>query len=396
MEKTTDVTKSLWTLEADMVFLNHGSYGATPKEILSEQQRWRDRLESQPCRFINHEAPPAIRHSASQLANFLNAAPDDIVFVENTTSGINAVLNSISFEAGDEVLVSDHIYNAVRNSILFQIESIGAKLVVASVGLPLSNEKEIVDKFCIGINKKTRLIVVDHVASVSGVVFPVSSIAKKAQEKNIPVLVDGAHAPGMLDLDVPSLGVDWYVGNCHKWLCSPKGAAFIWARKDKQTNLHPTAISHDLGKGFTFEFDKIGTRDASPWLCVPSAIEFHQKIGGAGIRQRNHEVVVSAACRLAALWQTELGAAPNLFGSLATIRIPNKLDPTRESADHIKNWLWKEKRAEVHVMPFCDHLWVRLSVHAYNTEDECLLIADMIPEALEAIANTTDPTGRLD
>lgn len=376
--------KGLWPLEPNMVFLNHGSYGATPTEVLEVQSHWRRKLEEQPCQFINNIAPREIRTAADSLAQFLGAQGNDLAFVENTTAGINAVLRSFPFCEGDEVVVSDHIYNAVRNTLNFVLEPKGARLAVAKLGLPIPGDDAIVETIFSVVTASTRLIVIDHVASVSAVKFPVAQIAAAARVRGIPVLVDGAHAPGMLDLDVPALGVDWYVGNCHKWLCAPKGAAFLWANKDRQNDLHPTVISHDLGKGFTFEFDKVGTRDASAWLAVPAAIAFHEKLGGAALRQRGHEVVVAAAQGLSTRWRTEIGAPSALFGTMATVRIPTDIGVDRPTAERLKAWLWAEHRAEIHIMPFDGDYWLRLSVAPYNTSEECLATGPLIEAALAA------------
>ncbi|MEM8662720.1 MAG: aminotransferase class V-fold PLP-dependent enzyme [Pseudomonadota bacterium] len=384
MTEYGDAAKPLWPLEPGMIFLNHGSYGATPRTVLDVQRVWRDRLEAQPCQFINAIAPGAIREAAGALAQFLGAEDEDLVFVENTTQGINAILRSMQFAAEDEVVVTDHVYNAVRNTLNFVLEPAGARLVVANVGLPLARDG-LVDRVMAAASPKTRLIVIDHVASVSGVVFPVAEIAAAARARGIKVLVDGAHAPGMLDLNVPAIGADYYVGNCHKWLCAPKGAAFLWAAKARQDGLHPTVISHDLGKGFTFEFDKVGTRDASAWLSVPEAIAFHEAMGGAALRARNHAVATSAAAALAARWDTQMGAPAHLFGALATVRAPDGLPADRPTADRLKAWLWHNHRAEIHVMPFCGALWVRLSVQAYNSEDECLAVGELVPAGIAAL-----------
>ena len=384
MAEYGDAAKALWPLEPEMIFLNHGSYGATPHKVLTEQVHWRDRLEAQPCRFINVEAPAEMRRVAGQLGAFVGAQGKDIALVENTTNGINAVAKSLQFEPGDEIVVADHIYNAVRNTLRFVLDPVGATMVVVPIGLPLPEPEKIADQILSAVTPRTRLIVVDHVASVSGVIFPVAEIAARARQMRLPVLVDGAHAPGMLDLDVPSLGVDWYVGNCHKWLCAPKGAAFLWAAPEHQKDLHPNVISHDLGKGFTFEFDKIGTRDASAWLSIPAALEFHEKMGGAKLRARNHDVAVRAGRALAEHWGTEMGAPEDYFGSMVTVRIPGELSADRSTADTLKAWLWAEHRAEIHIMPFSDALWVRISVQAYNTEDECLAVGPMVEAAVAA------------
>ncbi len=377
--------KELWSLEPEMIFLNHGSYGAAPIQVLDAQKNWQRQLEAQPCQFINEVAPAAIRAAAGRLADFIGTRAEDTVFVENTTAGLNAVLRSFPLSPGDEVVISDHIYNATRNTVTFVAEAAGATVAVAKVGLPVADADQIVGAVMGAVNAATRLIVIDHVASITGVVFPVARIAEMARARGIPVLVDGAHAPGMLDLDVAALGVDWYVGNCHKWLCAPKGSAFVWADPARQEGLHPTVISHDLGKGFTFEFDKIGTRDASAWLSVPAALEFHDALGGAVMRQRCHAVAVAEGQALAARWGTETGAPGDLFGTMSTVRLPGSLPADRAVSERLKAWLWAEHRAEIHIMPFGGAFWTRLSVAPYTTEAECRATGPLIEAALEAL-----------
>lgn len=366
-----------------MIFLNHGSYGAAPHKVLAAQDAWRRQLEAQPCQFINAVAPGEIRKAAGVLADFVVAAAQDTVFVENTTAGVNAVLRSLPLAPGDEIVISDHIYNATRNAVRFVAEPAGATVRVAEIGLPVRDPDQIVEAFAAAITPSTKLVVVDHIASITAVVFPVRQVAELARAQGVPVLVDGAHAPGMVTLDVPALGVDWYVGNCHKWLCAPKGAAFVWAHRDRQAGLHPTVISHDLGKGYTFEFDKIGTRDASAWLSVPSAVAFHSEIGGAEMRARCHAVAVAEGLALAERWGTETGASDDMFAMMSTVRLPGDLPAEREISERMKAWLWAEHRAEIHIMPFAGAFWTRLSVAAYTTEDECRAVGPLIEGALK-------------
>ena len=366
MERWGHAVKHLWPLEENMAFLNHGSYGACPRRVLAAQAQWRDRLEAQPCQFISHEVPVELRKTAAAIAGFTGAEAKDVVLVENTTGGINAVLKSLRFEQGDRIVAIDHIYNAIKNTLNFVLKPVGAKLDLVPLGLPVMSEDAIIEAIDAALQKPARLLVIDHVASVSAVKFPVQRIAALARSHGIPVLVDAAHAPGMLELDIPALGADWYVGNCHKWLCAPKGAAFLWAREEHQEDLHPTVISHDLGKGYTFEFDKIGTRDFSSWLAVTEAIAFHRELGGTELRQRNHDVAIQGMELLIEAWKTEGGAPPNLFGSMATVRIPGNSPVTREEADRLKRELWQNNRIEAHVMPFDGALWTRISIQAYN------------------------------
>jgi isopenicillin-N epimerase len=376
----------LWPLERDMIFLNHGSYGAAPKAVLEEQARWRERLEAQPCRFVSREMPAAIRAAAAELAAFLAVEPQDLAFVENTTCGINAILRSMRFEPGDEIVVTDHVYNAIRNTVRFVLDGTGATMRVAEIGLPVPDPAFMIGRIDAALSERTRVLLVDHVASASAVIFPVAEIAARCRARGIPVLVDGAHAPGMIDLDITALGVDWYVGNGHKWLCAPKGAAFVWAAPLRQDGLHPTVISHDLGLGFTAEFDRIGTRDASAWLSVPAALAFHEQMGGAALRARNHELAVAFGQTLAARLGTETGAPPDMFGAMATVRLPG-LEPSREMAERLKAWLWDERRIEIHAMPFAGSLWLRVALQAYNDIEQCAPLGDALEQALASLSH---------
>jgi isopenicillin-N epimerase len=256
------------------------------------------------------------------------------------------------------------------------------------IGLPVPDTASITDKIAVALSDRTRLVLIDHIASASAVLFPVAEIAARCRARGIPVLVDGAHGPGMVDLDITALDVDWYVGNCHKWLCAPKGAAFLWASRPRQEGLHPTVISHDLGKGFTAEFDKIGTRDHSVWLSVPAALAFHQQIGGAALRARNRALAAAFGESLARRLGTETGAPPALLGSMVTVRLPGGLTPDRPSADRIRNWLWDHSRIEAHAMPFAGALWCRIAIQAYNSEDEMGPLGDALEAAIAAMTET--------
>ncbi|MEW6690550.1 MAG: aminotransferase class V-fold PLP-dependent enzyme, partial [Pseudomonadota bacterium] len=312
-------------LEPGIAFLNHGSFGAAPRAVLAAQARWRRRIEANPDRFMREVLPRALRKAAGKLAGFLNADEKDLVFVENATAGANAVLRSLRLRPGDEILSTNHGYNAVRQAIRFVCERTGARSAEMRIGLPLHS----FDSFLAGLEKrihgKTRLLVIDHISSPTGLVFPVKRIAALAHARGVPVLVDGAHAPGQVALDVPALGADWYAGNCHKWLFAPKGCGFLWARPRARRELHPLAISHGYGKGFAAEFDWTGTRDFSGWLAVPEALAFFRELGPSRLRSHNHRLVTSAAGSISAAWGTPLDAPPGLHGSMIAIRLPAAL-----------------------------------------------------------------------
>jgi isopenicillin-N epimerase len=363
-------------LEHGTAFLNHGSFGATPRGVLAAAERWRLRMEAHPDRFLRYVRPMALRAAAGSLARFVHAKEQDVAFVENATSGVNAVLRSLEFRPGDEILATTHVYNAVRQTIREVCRRTGAKLVEASIGLPVISEKylekEIENKF----NRRTRLLVLDHIASPTGLIFPVKRLAAFARARGAKVLIDGAHAPGQIALDIPSLGVDWYAGNCHKWLFAPKGCGFLWARRGAQAGIHPPVISHGYGKGFSAEFDWTGTRDFSAWLSIVDGIAFMERLNPSKVRAYNHRLVTQAACRIAEAWDMPLDGPPELHGSMMAIRLPNRLqrrDPVRLMAE------WVERhRLVVPVMPVGGTLWARISAQVYNAPGDYLRLRNLV------------------
>jgi isopenicillin-N epimerase len=268
--------------------------------VLTAQQDWQRRMEAQPGRFFRAILPAALRHAAGQLGAFLGADGNDLAFVENTTVGCNAVLRSLELGAGDEILVLTHGYGAVRNAARYVAERAGARVTEAAVPFPRPDADAIVASVAAALTPRTKLAVIDHITSGSALVLPLERIVTACHAAGVPVLVDGAHGPGQVTLDLPSLGADWYVGNCHKWLCAAKGSAFLWAAPSRQAGLHPVTISHGFGAGFLAEFDWTGTRDCSAWLSVGAAIDFHARLGGAALRARNVGLAAEGAAGTAA------------------------------------------------------------------------------------------------
>ncbi|TVQ35868.1 MAG: aminotransferase class V-fold PLP-dependent enzyme [Geminicoccaceae bacterium] len=376
-------TRARWVLEPDMVFLNHGSFGATPKAVLAAQDRWRQRLEAQPCRFVAREQKALIREAADALAAFLGVRGDDLVFVDNATAGMNAVLRSLAFASGDEVVVTDHLYPAVRNTLHHVLAGTGASLRTVELGLPVRSADAITEAVVAALTPRTRFVVLDHVASPSALVLPVQEIATACRAKGVPVVVDGAHGPGLVDLDVAALEVAAYVGNLHKWLCAPKGAGFLWAAPELQMQLHPPVISHAYGEGFTAEFDMVGTRDVSAWLAVPDALAFHAELGGPELRRRNRSIALTGAQRLAARLGTLTGGPDALFAAMVTVRLPWPGAVDRARAEALKARLWGAARIEAQIYAFAEALWLRLSIHAYNDLDDVEQLGAALVELLQ-------------
>ncbi len=368
--------RSQWLLEGNCVFLNHGSFGATPKVVLDAQTRWRQRLELQPVRFMSQELPDALRTAAAELAGFVGAKGEDIVFVENATAGINAVVRSLSFSPGDLIVTTNHVYGAVRKTLEFVCQRTGAKLIEARVPFPISNEAEIVAAIATQLNSNVKLLAIDHITSPTALIFPVAEIIRLAKLQNIPVLVDGAHAPGMIPLQIESLNADWYVGNCHKWLFAPKGCGFLWTTPQRQRETHPTVISHGLGSGYCHEFDWTGTRDFSAWLAVTEAIAFARQLGVTEIYQHNHNLAVWAGQLLVHAWGGHTSTPSSTIGAMTTVQVPAK--KSTYSHQELHDYLWEFHRIEVPIIPFADRLWVRISAQIYNEPSEYRLLAEAL------------------
>ena len=364
-----------WGLAPDFLTLNHGSYGATPKMVLAAQDAWRARMEAQPSRFFRAIYPQAIREAAGVLASFLGARAEDLAFVENATSGCNAVLRSLRLAPGDEILVLAHVYGAVRNTVRFVCERSGAVMVEAAMPFPRPLPDAITEAVSAAITPRTRIAVMDHITSASALVLPIADIVAACHARGVPVLVDGAHGPGQVDLDLTALNADWYTGNCHKWLNAAKGCAFLWARADRQADLHPVTISHGYGQGFTAEFDWLGTYDPSAYLSVPAALEFHARLGGPALRARNATLAFEAARLLAARLGTETGGGNAVSGAMGLVRLPG--DGAR--AMDLREALLAAG-TDTPVSNLCGAPWLRLSAQAYNELADFERLADLLTE----------------
>lgn len=369
-----------WNLDPAFLTVNHGSFGAVPRCVREAQRAWQDRIERQPTRFMTTEYPDAIRAAAAELAAFLNAQADDLAFIDNATTGANAVLRSLRFKPGQEILTLSHAYGAVRNAVRYVAEQAGARVVEARVPFPDPSPEAVVEAVANSLTPATRLAVIDHITSASALVLPVKEIVAACHHAGVPVLVDGAHAPGQVDLDLPAIGADYYIGNCHKWLCAPKGCAFIHARAKQ--DLHPVVISHGLGQGFLAEFDWTGTTDFSRFLAVTEALAFHHRLGGAAFRRRNTELAAEATALVARRLNSQRGTSGSMAGAMGVVRLPAG-PATMDAALSIRRTLLRlETDAPVHALG--GGLWLRLSAFAYNRMDDYERLAKIVASALAA------------
>lgn len=366
-----------WLLDPDKLTVNHGAYGATPKVVLAAQDEWRRRMEAQPSMFMRLTLPSALRAAADALARFVGAEGDDLVFVDNATTGCNAVLRSLDFAPGDEILILSHAYGAVRNTIRYLADRHRLTVVEAKIAFPRPDADQIVAAVAAALTERTRIAVLDHITSSSAIVMPIARLVGLCREAGVPVLVDGAHGPAQVALDLTALGPDWYVGNCHKWLMAPKGCAFLWARHDRQAEIHPLTISHGFGRGYLEEFDWTGTRDPSAFLAVEAALSFHEALGGAALRERNRALAERGAAILASALATEVGARPEYSGAMQLVRLPITGPATPERALAARHQL-EVRGCDAPVSAVDGGLWLRLSAQAYNEEADYERLASIV------------------
>jgi len=358
--------KSEWDLAPGTVYLNHGGFGLTPRAVLAVQDDWRRRIERNPTRFMVRELQPALREAAARAAAYLGARGEDFVFIDNATSGVNAVLRSLSFAPGDEILITNLGYPAVRNAARFAAARAGAAVVEAEVTVPVADAGAVANAVAARLSNRTRLLICDHIASHSALVLPVARLAALARAAGAQTLIDGAHVPGQLAVDIPALGADYYVGNLHKWLMVPRGTGFIWARPELQRALHPLTISHGYERGFNAEFDWTGTRDPSAWLSVPAGMAFHERLGGARLMARNQALAAAMAAMLGQAWRTPHGGPGEMFAAMATVALPEAGPATQERARALGNWLAETHGVYAAINAISGRLWVRIAAQAYN------------------------------
>ncbi len=362
------------------MFLNHGSFGACPKPILKLQSEFRAAMEAEPVQFLWRRYEERLEPARQELARFIGAKSKDLVFVTNATAGVNAVLRSLKLRRGDEVLTTNLDYNACHNVLVEVVRQTGAKLVVADIPFPLNSADEITAAILQGVTRRTRLALLDHVTSNTALVFPIKQIVRELEARGVDTLVDGAHAPGMLSLNLRDLRPTYYTANLHKWVCAPKGAAFLWVREDKQTDLQPAVISHGNNRprsGFTpFQdrFDWAGTFDPSAWFCVGAAIKFMGEVlpgGWPELRQRNRDLAVAARRMLCERLQVEPPCPESLLGSMATLPLPEALQrvPPSGKIDREQLRLYDAFGIEVPLMRFGqpERRWLRVSAQIYNS-----------------------------
>jgi isopenicillin-N epimerase len=384
--------RPFWGLDPEVSYLNHGAFGACPTLVLEHQAQLRARLEAGPVRFMHRDLEPLLDKAREQLAAFLGADAEDLCFVSNATTGVNTVLRSLRFAPGDELLTIDHEYNASRNALQFVADRLGAKVVVAPLPWPVTSADAVVEAVLARVTPRTRLLLIDHVTSPTALVLPVERLVAQLRERGVETLVDGAHAPGMLPLSLRTLGAGYYTGNLHKWVCAPKGAAFLHVRRDLQPGIRPLTISHGYNSTrqdrsqFRLDFDFTGTDDYTPFLCVPKALSLLGGLmpgGWASVMEDNRAKALVARAELGARLGVQPLCPDEMVGSMAAVALPDAAPYEAQGPlflDPLQDRLFTEHRIEVPVVswPRRPRRHLRISAQLYNTPSEYTRLADAL------------------
>jgi isopenicillin-N epimerase len=375
-----------WTLAPEIRFLNHGSFGACPRAVLDAQTALRARLEREPVQFLVRELEPLLDEAREALAAFVGADPQGLVFVPNASTGVATALASLEgLKPGDELLATDHGYNACRNALERLALRTGARVVVAHIPFPLASEDALVDAVLGAVTERTRFALLDHVTSPTALVLPIARLVRELRARGVETIVDGAHAPGMVPLDVEAIGAAYYTGNCHKWLCAPKGAAFLSTRADLRSRTLPLTTSHGANSPRTdrsrylLEHDWCGTTDPTAVLSIPAALRTLAAMlpgGWPAVMAHNHALALDARARLAAALGISADVAPaELLGSMATLPLPASAQTSATAPlvfDPLQVALYEKHHIEVPIIdwPALGQRFVRVSAQLYNDESD--------------------------
>ncbi|MDG1545575.1 MAG: aminotransferase class V-fold PLP-dependent enzyme [Candidatus Poseidoniia archaeon] len=380
-----------WNLQESTIFLNHGSFGACPHEILEHQNKLRGDLESDPVNFFDVKAKKLWAEAIEIFSDFINADKGGLVFVPNATSGVNTVLRSLDLQDSDEIIVLDHTYQACWNAVDFVTKRSGAKTVIASLPYPIESPEHVTQTILNHVTEKTKLALIDTVTSPTGIRLPFEEIVKQLQSKGIDVLLDAAHGPGIVPLDLEKLQAAYVAGNAHKWLCTPKGAAFLHIRQDKRNQIRPLSISHgasvdgNIDEKIRLEFDWTGTQDITPWLCIPKSIEFISSLVGgewSEIMKHNTNLAIRARDILLNTLDTPKLCPDSMIVGLSAVVLPEANIPITSvlEPDPLHTLLYEKYKIQVPVFGWPHHnkRYLRTASYLYNSFEEYEYLAEVL------------------
>ena len=380
-----------FSLDPSVTYLNHGAFGACPIEVQRVQEEYRARLERNPLHFFLRELEHAFDEVRSVLSPFLGAKPEDLAFVPNATAGVNTVLASIEQAAGSEVVITDHTYPACKNAVEYWAKRRGVTVRIAKIPFPLASAEQFAEAVLREVTPQTSLALLDHITSPSGVIAPIEMLVRALRERGIDTLVDGAHGPGMVPLNLEALGATYYTGNLHKWCCAPKGAAFLWVPRERQASIHPLVISHGYAiqrtdrPRFQLEFDWPGTLDPSAILAVPAALSFLGKLfpgGHAGLYAHNPAPALRARDLLCAALGTAPPAPDAMLGSLAAVLFPERTPKVPTPQALYEALVARNIEVPIVPLPGFPSGFVRVAAQVYNSEAEFIALGEALREEL--------------
>ena len=369
--------KDQFLLEPDVIYLNHGSFGATPKPVFDVYQRWQRELERQPVEFLDRRFAERMAAARTDLAGYIGTKPDNLVYVTNATVGVNIVARNLDLGFGAEVLATDHEYGACERTWRFLSQKMGFSYIPQPISVPIASAKEFVEQLWQGVTARTKAIFLSHITSPTAIIFPIPEVCRRARAQGILTIIDGAHAPGQIHLDLEEIGADFYTGNLHKWLCSPKGAGFLYADPEVQNSLEPLIVSWGWESEkpgpsrFIDQYEWQGTRDPAPFLSVPAAIEFQGKHNWNAVRAECHTLATQAEKQIRELTGlSSLYASDAWFAQMVAVKLPLETDMVA-----LKKYLYDEHRIEVPLIEWNDQKLIRVSVQGHNTNEDVEMLA---------------------
>ena len=354
-------------LDSEITFLNHGSYGACPISVFEDYQNWQKKLESQPVQFMTNSLWENLKRSREHLAGYINCNASDILLFLNPTTAINNVINNLSLNEGDEVLMTQHEYGALVRAWDYASKIKKFKVVQKGIDLPLNSKQDFIDQFLSGVSSKTKVIFISQITSQTALIFPVKEICQYAKKYGIITIIDGAHVPGHIKLDILDIDCDYYSGACHKWLCAPKGTSFLFVKENLQKNMIPQTVSwgqdgDDPGPSqFLMNFQWQGTRDMSSFLSIPAAIKFVKNAHWKNRQLTSRKIINEVSKQLQLLFNTSpLSVGGDWIGQMVSHQLPKNVPP------NLKDTLWKDYSIEVPIFEWKNEKYIRVSVHGYN------------------------------
>lgn len=380
--------KPLFLIDPDITFLNHGSFGACPKPVFEEYQRFQLELETEPVEFIVKKQSDYLKSARKSLAGFVGCGANDLFFTPNPTFAINIIMRSLKLNEGDEILATNHEYGAMDRTWNFYCKKTGAKYIRQQISLPIVSKEQIIEEFWKGYNSNTKVVFLNQMSSATALIFPVKEICDKAQQLGLITIVDGAHVPGHIDLDIADLDPDYYTGTLHKWMLAPKGSSFLYVKPEFQDDLEPLVVSWGYesvapGENQFLDYHELqGTRDNSAFLCTPKVVAFLKENNWKEVAKSCRQIVLDNYQRFCDLLNTEplSPVTAEFLGQMASIPVKT------ERAAELKELLYSKYKIQVPVMPLNGNFYIRYSINGYNSQQDL----DKLYAALADILETTD------